>query len=339
MCSYSEDAGRYICLGLPPEPWPDVPVNGPFDRATYGPGGTIYIFSEEHLLDRYFPGGGSLPRRLMKWLRKLRVLIVSGSGSWSVPYEWADPALPVGVAQMRWLHVNINAKLADTETLTHSLNFRTAPAADVDQDAAAVLLFARQIRDTFQTAWNNGLAPATPMSPFFCSDLKYTGVTAAYLEQTQPAEIRRVGNRNTYIYPRPNYLVPTQYADFATPLVGTNTGAPLPFEVALCASFTTGLRGPRNRGRLYWGGLPISAVATTGPQSGNFATAIAQSCQAMTAALVHAWNTGTGGRLHIVSRAYATSVGVNGVRVGVVPDSQRRRRRSRLEQYLLPTAT
>jgi hypothetical protein len=54
---------------------------------------------------------------------------------------------------------------------------------------------------------------------------------------------------------------------------------------------------------------------------------------------IHSLNLDPNWRVHVVSRAYATSVGVNGIRVGVVPDSQRRRRRSRPELFANPLAT
>lgn len=240
---------------------------------------------------------------------------------------------------MRWIHATVNAKLGDNETLTHTLNFRTAPAPDVDQDQAAIQTFADQLRDHWAAFINSATAPEVPVKTLLGTHLVYQDVTAAYLEQTAPAvigtETVKGRPRKTFTYPRPAYLVPTQYSTFAPGVAGTSTDQPLPFEVACCVSLNTGLRGPRNRGRLYLGGLTSLIMGG----NGNFGGAAVGTINRAFATFVHNMNTDTGARLHVVSRAYATSVGVNGVQVGIVPDSQRRRRRSRLENFAAPVLT
>jgi hypothetical protein len=243
---------------------------------------------------------------------------------------------------MRWLHVCINAKVGQTETLTHTLNFRTAPAADVDQDEAAVQTFANQVRDIWHDWFTTpaALGNVTPQSTIG-DHVAYQDVTAAYLEQTVPAVIHTHTSKKTgrpvkdFEYPKPTYLVLTQYAPFATPLNGGDQGARLPYEVACAISFKTRLRGPRGRGRLYLGGLTVNQM----DPSGTFKPGNGPLWAGMFSDLVHRLNTGTGARLHVVSRAYATSEGVNGVTCGIVPDSQRRRRRSLKEAYPTVVAT
>lgn len=234
---------------------------------------------------------------------------------------------------MRWIHVTIVGNLGATEQVAHTLNFRTNPA-DVDQDAAALTTFAGQVRDHFVAFLNTAPAQANiPVIKWLSPDLVYKEVRAAYLEQTVPASVTteqgKRGPRKVFHYPRPAYLVPTQYAQFAgNGVAGQGTDPALPYEVAMAITHTTGLRGPRNRGRVFLGGLTSGLIAPGGMFQAQWVEAIGN---AWGVRMVNGLNTDTGNRLHVVSRAYASSVGVNGVSVGHVPDSQRRRRRSQLE--------
>lgn len=332
----------WLVRRLPPQPFPDDYDYGS-DRARYGPPGTVWVFPWSSLIDRQTALGTTKATELAieRLLRKLSVdLPPTGSASWTTPLPLAPPADPVG-APMRWIHAVINAKYGDNETISHTLNFRTSPAPDVDQDAAALTTFGGQIRDAWTAFMKTANGTGSAAGAFISGQVQYQEVTVAYLEQTQPATITTHTSRKTghpvkdFTYPRPTYLVPTQYVPFTPAVGGTAAGTPLPFEVACCVSLGTGLRGPRNRGRLYLGGLTVDAMGG----AGQFAASPTASFQAGIARFIHDINTSSGNRLHVVSRAYATSVGVNSVRVGLVPDSQRRRRRSRLESYPAPATT
>lgn len=329
---------------LPPSPWPD-PTYDYGRNLQFGPPGTMWIFDYGDVVDRLtMPGISLLAEQLMaRWLtEQCKDTPPKGPAEWTVP----NPGTPVPDIErwtgMRWLHVTINGKLGTDETLSHTMNFRTSPAADVDQDQAAVQLFANQVRDTWTDWFKNYSAPGGgPMAALLGNHLAYEDVTAAYLEQTAPARVETAPSKKTghpvkeFIYPRPTYLVPTQYAPFDNTVRGTSTSGKLPYEVACCVSLKTGVRGPRNRGRLYLGGLVQENLGPDGAFAGGFPGLVAT----LTGELVHRLNTGTGARLHVVSRAYATSIGINGVQVGFVPDSQRRRRRSLKENAgaVIPT--
>lgn len=330
--------------GFPPAPYP-FQVNPPFDHAKFGPAGTRWIWTGGDLLDAitHVPQTQTFLRLAMQDLYE-KLCIDKPSNqlfAWQVPSDDALPNDPLEYG-MRWIHATINAKLGTDETMSHTLNFRTAPAPDVDQDTAAIQLFANQLRDAWAT-WFKGYSAGAggPMAALLGNHVAYADVTAAYLEQTAPANITTHTSRKTghpvkdFAYPRPTYLVPTQYALFDNTVRGTSTAPKLPYETACCVSFATGLRGPRNRGRLYLGGLTTEAL---GPD-GAFASGFPGAVSGLVSNLIHTLNTTTGGRLHIVSRAYATSVGVNGVQVGFVPDSQRRRRRSLKENAGAVVAT
>lgn len=232
---------------------------------------------------------------------------------------------------MRWWHTTIVGTLGTTESVTHTFNWRTAPAPDVDQSEANGLVFAGQIRDAW-AAFIGGTGATTDAGKILSSSLTYTEVTAAYLEQTVPATVTthpgKRGPVKDFHPPRAAYLVPTQYAPFAAGAVkGTNATADLPWEVAAAVTLTTGARGPRNRGRVYLGPFGqnvMGAAGKFGPLTGQLATDLGE-------LFVNAVNTASGNRLHIVSRAYDTSIGVNGTKFGSVPDSQRRRRKGQAE--------
>jgi hypothetical protein len=326
----------WVVHGVPPAPWPQ-PGYGYASDPQFGPPGTVWVFNGSDITDRItgLPGSAFLLKQLLadylaKWCRgpRDRTLL-----SWVVQ-DGSDPSDESRFYGMRWVHATIIGQLDTNEQVAHTLNFRTAPAPDVDQDAAAMLTLGGQIRDAWVTFLNSTTSSGTVKSNL-AATLKYTEVRTAYLEQTEPAAITTHTSRKTghpvkdFAYPRPAYLVPTQYTAF-TGTTGQCSGAnPLPYEVAGVVSLQTGLRGPRNRGRVYLG--PFGSVVL-GTQ-GDFNIGITSAIAANFGAFVHTLNTATGVRLHVVSRAYATSVGVNGVTMGQVPDSQRRRRRSRLELF------
>lgn len=221
---------------------------------------------------------------------------------------------------MRWARTVITGKIGDDEQVAHVLQWRTAPAPDVNQDAEDMRVLATQVRDrwlAFLAANGGGSAAIATLLP---ATLSYVDVRASYLEQTAPGA-------------KPTYLVPTQYVPFIKD--GSNNGAggssPLPYEVAMCLSLNSNERGPRNRGRMYLGPLTSAVMG----QQGQFDAAVALHVgTAFGGAFVGPMNAQSGVDLHVVSHKYATSIPVQGVRVGQTPDSQRRRRRSRPELYV-----
>lgn len=234
----------------------------------------------------------------------------------------------------RWLRCTVVATLGTTEQVAHVLNFRHATAPDADMDAAAVLAFGNQVRDKWAAMWGGG---TTTLAGQTTGQLVYTDVRTAYLQQDAPASITthpgRRGLVKDFHYPRPAYIVPTQYSTFTVNAVkGTGAGNSLPWEVACALTFTTGLRGPRFRGRLYLGPFVTGVMDTGGLFGGlqdnfpgNFVNLF---LTPLTAA--------TQQKLVVLSRAYADARFVTGVSVGKVPDSQRRRRKHQPELRSTP---
>lgn len=337
---YAQDFDTFwLVRQLPPAPWPELPP-GPVDHQVYGPEGTEWLFPVSDYLNRLTTGGFSqgFSKALGVLLSEAKAVAVPDSTTWGWRTPASAPEIPPSpeVRPMRWIHATIVAKLGALEEINHTLNFRTNPA-DADQSPASLLTFANQIRDTW-TSFFQGFDLLAQnhkkISDHFQAGLVYKEVRTAYLEQTAAATTTTVpgkrGPRKVFHYPRPVYLVPTQYSQFAPGAVhGTDPSGipPLPYEVAAVLTHTTGLRGPRNRGRIYLGGLASTVMGA----DGMFDATVKDMGAAYGQNFVNALNTASGNRLHIVSRAYNTSVGVNGVAVGLVPDSQRRRRRSQLE--------
>lgn len=328
---------RWTAFGVPPAPWPEPG----FDYGAhpeFGPPGTLWSMTVQSIIDaRSFPGASFLAKEAIdRFLARFKTESppVTDVVLWVVPLPGA--VAPIFGEPMRWIHATIVATLGGNESVAHTLNFRTAPAADVDQDAAALATFAGQIRDKWM-AFLGATAGANTVQRYMSPDLVYKEVRAAYLQQDAPAGISTHISRKTgrpvkdFAYPRPAYIVPTQFATFpATGASGNSSDPTLPYEVACCLSLKTAFRGPRNRGRLYLGGLTQTLMAGNGNFQAPFVAGIAA---AFDETFLQALNTTTGNDAHVVSRAYNSSVPITGVSAGVVPDSQRRRRRSRLEAY------
>lgn len=316
---------------VPHEPPGGFPfISAPFPRSTYGPPGTVWIFDEADML----AGLVNLPGGAASWAvnRALKKLgVVFGQGSllfWRTPDPSLQPKDPD--VTFRWLRTTIVGTIGSTEGVAHVLNWRPAANPDGDLTPAAVQAHGDKVRDAWAAFLNNG--PGVKAASFLSFNLNYTEVRTAYLEQGAAASVTthpgKRGPVKDFHYPRPAYLVPTQYSTFAPGAVkGTGPGSDLPWEVAACLSLKTGLRGPRNRGRLYLGPLDVGVLGSGGlmkPAIDSLATDFGT-------LFVKGANAATGTSLMVVSRAYATALPVTGVAIGHVPDSQRRRRKKQPE--------
>lgn len=324
-------------FGVPPEPWPEVGFDYGAD-GRFGPPGTLWTMTLGAIIDRETAPGVSFAAKeaINRFLARFKTKLppLTDLVLWVAPLPGAVTP-PLG-EPMRWIHTTIVGTLGGNESVAHTLNWRTAPVADVDQDAAALQTFATQVRDRWVAFLNSTISNVT-MRALISADLQYKEVRAAYLQQDAAAAITTHTSRKTgrpvkdFAYPRPAYIVPTQFAAF-TGATGNGTGVqtPLPYEVACCLSLKTAFRGPRNRGRLYLGGLTSEIMGSNGNFRPDLAAALAVQFDEV---FLQALNVASGNDAHVVSRAYNSSVPITGVACGVVPDSQRRRRRSRLEAY------
>lgn len=311
-------------------------IDAPFPRAAYGPPGTLWIFTQADMLAGLVGVPGGVAKfALNQALRKLGV--VFGEGNilyWRTPDPSIQPKGPD--VTFRWLRTTIVGTIGTTEGVAHVLNWRPADAPDGDLTAAQVQAHGDHVRDAWASFINGGAVRAT--KTVLSANLTYKEVRTAYLEQGAAATVTthpgKRGPVKDFHYPRPTYLVPTQYSTFAAGAVkGTGVGNDLPWEVALCLSLSTGLRGPRNRGRLYLGPL----LAGTMNPNGVFDNTVDDVANNFASLFVTAANAATSTKLMVVSRAYATALPITGVSVGHVPDSQRRRRKKQPELRTAPT--
>jgi hypothetical protein len=319
----------WIVNGCPPPPFPFL--DGVTDRRLFGPHGTVWLFYQSDLLEQI----AHLPNIPAQWvvnqaLRKLGISVGAGNSYlWRSDAPWAYPE---GTPHMRWFHVTIVGNLGTTEHVAHTFNFQTLPTPDADQTDVQVQAVANAIRDQWQTFINsagaNNIQPAGLMS----HNLHYSEVRVAYLEQTAPATTTTVpgrkGPKKVFHYPRPTYLVRTQYAPVTVATGGTGTAGDLPWEVACAVSLRTGKRGGANRGRVYLGPLDKSVMTTEGLYTGITQTTLGGG---LGERFLTPLRTTKNLQPVIISRAYCGSAQITGTAVGGVPDSQRRRRKSVLE--------
>lgn len=331
--------GHWSLWSTPPEPWPEEPPDG-WDAHIYGPVGTVWTVEQGDWENAAGDASENVLRRLLSKMRLWETPQGMAYRDWVVPPAEHEPD-PEQEYRMRYVRLAIVGKLGTVESITHTLGLRTAPVVDVDQDAAALQTLANQVRDIWTSWWNTPSVGGNRPATFFHSSLQYTEVRAAYVSvpgpgtrQVLPAPppppgARKLRDKIVYNYPTVEYLVRTQYANFAAGITGTDSIA-LPYEVAACLSLDSGRRGPANRGRFYLGGLGTSIMGSSSEfdptKMQNFASSFAIN-------VIKAINLGTGCDVHVVSRYWNDSIPVSAIRAGVVPDSQRRRRRSQPEKY------
>lgn len=123
-----------------------------------------------------------------------------------------------------------------------------------------------------------------------------------------------------------------QEVALATPLAG-NGSQTSPTTTALVASLYTSLQGRSYRGRLFWPALRLTLDQNTGRLTQGQLPTVAAEFSAMFAAIESAAPAEYQGELVVVSKTKNTRTPVNAVRVGDVPDSQRRRKDAYVEAY------
>lgn len=122
---------------------------------------------------------------------------------------------------------------------------------------------------------------------------------------------------------------------------GSNSGSHLPLQIAAVASHRTAQIGRPGRGRMYLAGLNQGAVGSDGLFSSSWCTSTAGYQKDLLEGLAF---TGVGGlsahvRPIVTGSGYTKYATINQVRMGNVPDTQRRRRRSLPETYQTVSVT
>jgi hypothetical protein len=356
---------------IPPWPWPDQddahPWRGcpPGGDWCLGDVGTVWTFKQSDLDGRlvglgvdtslYEIAGDYISKAIeimSRWTNvgqtcdKLdddddpHIAWVSGL---SRPEEPVVPNYPV-------VRAVVHAKLGTLEELAHVLHFRLHTGAATMPNLADLVTFGGHIATAWQQFFAAQSAGSPVVHPNFSQQLVYDEVRMSVVEYQQAATPM----------PRPNplFTIPTQYIAMPANVQGSgSTATTLPYEVALCLTHLTNARGRSNKGRIYLGGLSTAILSSSAP-GGIFEAgkvqAIALAYWNMLAGLSGATpgydlqvmsarsHVGNAGPKHPGGEgpwAAPSSKGVQGIRVGVVPDSQRRRRRSELELYTVSGGT
>jgi hypothetical protein len=221
----------------------------------------------------------------------------------------------------------VHAKYGTTEEAANVLHYRQASgwSWDPDTGVADALALGAKLRDQWQAFLGSiAVAPSqTVSSALLGIGLLYDEVRVAIVEY----EGYPKGTKPS----KPVYQTDTQYVPFTDGLHSGGGNPVLPNEVALCLSLGTGVRGPAHRGRSYLGPLAQSAMGDNGVFD---TTMIRKVAAAWADCMVSGMAAGTPSyELVVASHRLGTANAVTEVRVGEVPDSQRRRRRSQPEQY------
>ena len=341
--------------GLPPFPWPLAPSDGywqncsPGGDTCLGEPGTPWVFKLSELQARLLAlgVGSSLIETAAQIIGYANTLLARWNAG-TCAAEVDDPEDPDprllyvapeigGSVSVDCYRTIVHATLGPAEDLAHV--FHLVPKGGVTQDSSSAGLsaLAARVGAAWTDWWNdttssNGLSGATKAN--FVTQLAYDKITITYVS-----------------YPgsnaKPTPLSGTTQWNFSTPLAGTSTTntMSLPNEVACCVTLLTDTSGRRTRGRFYLGGLdPVAWMDafTTPANYGLFKTSTARGVAGRFGTLVvgglHDDATAQA-ELNVVSRVGGSARGVGGIKVGVVPDSQRRRRWHQQENKTLVWGT
>jgi hypothetical protein len=244
------------------------------------------------------------------------------------------------------VRVGIHAKLGTEEEVLHTFHLKKVRNGTSAPDQTATAALAASLAGLWKTWFTTAQSNVTP-ALMFSPSLVYDEVRACVISYDTPTNNPREGHPT---------IVPTQVSAIATPCAGTSSQSSdkqLPNEVAVCLTLLTTGRGRSKRGRVYFGGLTTDFLAGgSGVGSGLFNP---NRCGDLGLSYGLNWvdmlHTTTDYDMVIAStRAHEgnstandwsapSALGVAGVKVGRVPDSQRRRRKAQQELPALAWGT
>jgi hypothetical protein len=249
---------------------------------------------------------------------------MAGAVAESVTALFAAEDIPViydqGGSHVRWISSTIRGTLAGLEEFQFGINWGN-PGDDPDPNAAETLAFAQSLSDALSAGLATSYGGITPISMFGPS-VKFTEVGAVVKEQTDATAADGTGGNLSQSFDTQWY----PYAVGSQP-TGGSSSITLPFEVACAISLQTDKRGPSGRGRLY---LPPFGVGYL-QEGGKFTSATISCAGKFIGGIFDAMIADTGHVPVVVSRRRLVLNEVTSINVGVVPDAQRRRRRSQDE--------
>jgi hypothetical protein len=248
------------------------------------------------------------------------IAVFAGSvGNWPVIYTQGQGD------RMRWISSTFRGTIGGVEEFQFGLNWGN-PGSDPDPNEAETLAFATALATKFAALWATSIGGQLPKMQFM-PEVVFTEVGAVVKEQTSATNSDGTGGDLEQKFD-------TQWSAYAVgarPTGGATTGLSLPYETSCAVTLQTDKRGPSGRGRIYLPPFTSSAMAA----GGRYDSTIPSRMGGFIGALAAGMKTDSGHDLIVVSRRRIVLNKVTTINVGLVPDSQRRRRRSQDEARVL----
>ena len=294
------------------------------------------------------PGTSSVVKLAIERLfRKLALkLPPAGSTSWTTPFPLAAPATAVDELRLqvpRIIRTQIVQAIGTIEQAVHVLHWAPIGGDAPAMSNAELKGFGDRVRDSWKlflddTAPGNpgGGASAGSYRQYMAPLATYTEVRTSLVTQAGPGPWVETGPGATQIqHPgaEQNQEGTTQLSAFLGndgKALNLSQNAALPYEVAMNISMNTNFRGPRFRGRLYLG--PLNTTVMGG--DGLFNPATVRGIATNLGEFLDRINAAGDIKCIVYSSKFATWAPVQGTRAGIVPDSQRRRRRGQAENFV-----
>jgi hypothetical protein len=258
-----------------------------------------------------WPSSAVLTRELARYERTVAAG-VSTFLSWPIFYDST-----IGDT-VRWIRHTLRGTLnSGVEQFQHKMDWGV-PGSDPDISEAEGDALAVVMATAWKSAWTDAGIGA---SDLFSTNVKYTESGIVQLTQTSATDSHGVGDAPEESFGTSWFMWPV-----GSEPVGTGSTISLPFEVCCAVSLQTDHRGPSGKGRLYLPPPDTAVMAANGVfGSGHvkFGQVVAKYVE-----------NGMGASPYVpivVSRRRLILNAITSINTGVVPDSQRRRRKSQDE--------
>jgi hypothetical protein len=236
-------------------------------------------------------------------------------GAWPVLWSAEQGAF------MRWIRCTYRGFLGNgVEQFQFKMDYGM-PGDDptLDEADAPAWAEARAAELIASLAYDSGTGT---LASFLSSAHGFSEIGAVQMTQTEATSVDGTGGNQEQSYPGGWYMFPTGSEPRGSVVVDS-----LPYEVACAVTLHTDTRGPRGRGRLYLPPFNKNALAA----GGLFSTVASGTAGEFVKQLANRAATATSLVPVVVSGRAIQLHEIVGVSTGLVPDSQRRRRRSQNE--------
>lgn len=251
---------------------------------------------------------------------------------------------------LRALRVGIHASLGSDEDVLHVQQLVCQDGSSFDSWVSGDLTTAgTTLYGLWLAFFNSTLTPGTdPTIRSLCTDaLVYDEMRLSLLEYSTPTTVGGKLHYADVVLPTVYVPIPNSSPNWAA---GSKSTGRLPNEVALCLTELTTQRNRAARGRIYLGGL---TTALMGADDALFsASYVSQIGDAFGTEWINGVHTATfphstsldvavvSTHAHVANQSSGqwygpSALGIGGIMVGRVPDSQRRRRRGQDESRTL----